>query len=533
VFRNAFVRCPLDGAGLEPLEQDPLEGETFAERYIIERCVGEGATGRVYRARHHKMSRTFAIKVLFGDQASNTKMQSRFAREAEAAARLSHPNVVKVVDFGEDKSGLLYLVMEHVEGRSLAEIVDEEAPLGAKRSKKIALQLAAGLGHAHDHGLVHRDFKTDNVLITMNEGEEVAKILDFGIAVLLEEKHKQSKLTTEGIVLGTPAFMSPEQAIGDEIDHRADLFSLGIILYELLAGVHPFGGTPLEIARKNLSLEFPAISKRVPGLEADMELEAVAFKLLEKRPDDRYQTGKELIAALESVDTSRVMTPRALLRVDPPSFTERENESASPVMLTEVIEPLRPERRWPRTVLFGVAAIAVAAVGYMLGGRDQGEPEPVAAAEIRTTAPAPVEPVEPAPADPPSVETEATMPAPDNAVQPPAKQRPPRAAIAKSEAKRRHRKAADKSAKKAASRDTKHQAAPPAPAEVTTSAFTGKFSRVGKLVHRLSSGAESKKLRKSYMSIPFADALKNGDVRRDAMRKLKRIESRANKLLAN
>ena len=229
--------------------------------------------GRVYRARHARVSRRFAIKVLFGDHSASPKMQERFAREAEAASRLDHPNVISVVDFGEGETGLLYLVMDYVEGRSLADVVHRSGPLAPERATALARQLARGLAHAHDRGLVHRDFKTDNVIVTDDGGEESPRIVDFGLAVMFEAGEERGRLTTEGMVVGTPAYMAPEQSTSEPVDHRTDLFSLGVVYYEMLAGVLPFSGTPMELARQNLNSDPPPIAERVPGLEIPPERE--------------------------------------------------------------------------------------------------------------------------------------------------------------------------------------------------------------------------------------------------------------------
>lgn len=305
MFRSGFARCPLDGAPLQTLAEDPLAGSLFADRYVIDECIGEGAMGRVYRARHQRMSRRFAIKVLFGDHATDPKMRDRFAREAEAASRLHHPNVISVTDFGETEEGLLFLVMDYVDGRELADVIRDAGPLGAVRVRHLLRQLALGLAHAHQKDLVHRDFKAENVIVTGADPDEVPRIVDFGIAVIREGS--ESRLTTQGMVLGTPAYMSPEQATGAELDARTDLYSLGVLAYEMLAGVLPFEGTPLAVARMNLAVVPPRIAARVPGLEVDRQLEDIAFKLMEKRPEDRFQSAADLIEALGAHDSEPVV----------------------------------------------------------------------------------------------------------------------------------------------------------------------------------------------------------------------------------
>ncbi|HEU5060710.1 MAG TPA: serine/threonine-protein kinase, partial [Kofleriaceae bacterium] len=301
VFRSGFPRCPLDGSVLQFLSEDPLIGFVLAERYVIEALIGEGGMGRVYRARHIRMSRRFAIKVLFGDLAADGKARSRFSREAESSSRLSHPNVVSVVDFGETDEGLLYLVMDFIDGEELHRVIAREAPFATARALDLLRQLARGLGHAHDRGLVHRDFKTENVLITTDGGDEIARIVDFGIAVLGEMTAPEHRLTTEGMVLGTPAYMSPEQSTGEEIDHRADLFSLGVMLYEMLAGKLPFDGTPIAMAKANLAAPVPPIATRAPGVRADRRLEAVAMRLMAKEPEQRFASATALLAHLDQV----------------------------------------------------------------------------------------------------------------------------------------------------------------------------------------------------------------------------------------
>ncbi len=165
MYRSGFERCPTDGTELEVFDEDPIVGATLAGQYVIDHCVGEGAMGRVYQAHHARLQRRkFAVKILLGDLAADPTMRQRFAQEAEAASRLQHPNVVSVLDFGKTDAGLLYLVMEFVEGDTLADRIDR-GPVPERDTIKIAKQLCLGLTHAHDQGLVHRDFKPDNVAL--------------------------------------------------------------------------------------------------------------------------------------------------------------------------------------------------------------------------------------------------------------------------------------------------------------------------------------------------------------------------------
>ncbi|MCG8424561.1 MAG: serine/threonine protein kinase [Proteobacteria bacterium] len=221
VFRYGFARCPLDGTKLEKADRDPLIGQVLTERYVIEECIGQGGMGRVYRARHTRMSRFFAIKVLYGDLAADSIMRTRCSREAEIASCLSHPNLVSVVDFGDTSHGLSYLAMELVDGPLLSELLYRQGRFGTDRVAALLRQMASGLEHAHSKGLVHRDFKPENVIIARIQDGEIAKIMDFGIARLLEYNDSK-QLTAEGALLGTPVFMSPEQASGAEVDVSPD-----------------------------------------------------------------------------------------------------------------------------------------------------------------------------------------------------------------------------------------------------------------------------------------------------------------------
>ena len=309
VFRTGFDCCPVDGAQLDWWEvgDDPLVGAEIAGRYIIEALVGEGSMGLVYRARHVRLPRTFAVKVLFGDLAADPRMRIRFAQEATLASRLGHPNVVSVVDFGRSESGLLYLVMDYVEGEALGELVAREAPLDPLRALRIARQLAQGLAHAHEHGLVHRDFKPGNVVLEQHDdGPAVPRILDFGLAISTRDQEEIAgaggRLTELGYIVGTPIYIAPEQAMDHAVDHRADLFALGVVIYEMLAGKPPFDGRPVEIAHKNISQPVPRIAQRSPGAAVPPELERVVRRLLEKAPADRFQSAEDLCAALDAVE---------------------------------------------------------------------------------------------------------------------------------------------------------------------------------------------------------------------------------------
>ena len=299
VFQRRYTRCPLDGASLTDGPVDPLIGACVDGRYQIEALVAEGGMGRIYRARHLRLSRPFALKVLYGDAIADPVMRSRFTREAEAISRLGHPGIVAVTDFGETGAGLLYLVMEYVEGTSLDEVIARDGPVGSARFVSIMRQLASAIAHAHERGVLHRDLKARNIILSRECDREIARVIDFGLAIDADMTREQW-LTEPGLVVGTPAYMSPEHVCGRALDERSDLYSLGVVAYELLAGRVPFDGTPAEVARANVTRAAPPIRERVPGLQVDARLEAIARRLMARRPEDRFPSARGLLAHLES-----------------------------------------------------------------------------------------------------------------------------------------------------------------------------------------------------------------------------------------
>lgn len=242
--------------------------------------------GTVYRARHVRVGRTVAIKVMHPAMA---KEAARFEREAQLAARLHHHNVSAVIDYADGM-----IVMEHASGRPLAELIG--APMPRARVIHIVRQILAGLDHAHAMGLVHRDLKPENIMI---DDDDHVCIVDWGIAVL-RDAGDDARLTTAGLVLGTPMYMAPEQARGEVIDQRCDLFALGVIVYELLAGVTPFEGSGVEVIVANLTQEPPSIATRT-GAEVDPALEAFARRLMAHRADGRFASAHAALLAVECI----------------------------------------------------------------------------------------------------------------------------------------------------------------------------------------------------------------------------------------
>jgi serine/threonine protein kinase len=300
-YRSGFVRCPLDGAELRAEETDPLIGTTVGEQYTITRCIAYGATSRVYHAHHTRLRRReLAVKVLLGDLTATLPTRMRFAQEAEMLSRLDHPNVVSVVDFARTPEGLLYLVMDLADGPTLAELIRLTGPMPWRRAVVLAQQMCRGLSHAHSQDIVHRDFKPDNVIIEYAAGDELVRIIDFGIA-LTPRDNESPRLTNIGFSLGTPAYASPEQALNQTLDHRADLFALGVTLYEMLAGVLPFTGDARELLQHNAFHDAPDIGERNRHVKVPAELERVVRRLMARAPEARYQTAVDVLHALDEV----------------------------------------------------------------------------------------------------------------------------------------------------------------------------------------------------------------------------------------
>ncbi|HEX3762019.1 MAG TPA: serine/threonine-protein kinase [Kofleriaceae bacterium] len=333
---------------------DRLLGQILAERYQILHRLGEGAMGVVYKARHVKVGRLFAVKLLHTRMLADPKVLLRFEREAELAGRLRHPNVIGVVDVGE-VDGMRYMVMDFAEGPDLARLLDE-APMTAERIIRLVRQMLEGLYHAHEQGLIHRDFKPENVIVERDShGGEVPRIVDFGIALLREggdAADRTGRLTTNGLVLGTPHYMAPEQAVADPIDHRIDLFALGIVVYEMLSGRLPFDGSGAEVARANLLIDPPPIRQRVPHLEVDPLLEAFSRRLMAKKRTARPATAKAARELLDLIERDRPAAARQLgvpvARSERAAVTEEVVAEDAPTNLVDLNGATMRMRQTPR-----------------------------------------------------------------------------------------------------------------------------------------------------------------------------------------
>ena len=381
--------------------EDALIGRVFANRYRLDEQIGDGAMGVVYRARHVKIARAFAVKVLHPQLLAKDKVRRRFEREAELAASLRHDNVIGVVDVGETEDGLKYLVMDFAEGETLATLIVKGA-MPASRVVRIVRQLCDGLAHAHEAGLIHRDFKPDNVIVQRDgNGRETPRIVDFGIALLRDDApaSERERLTTAGIVLGTPHYMAPEHASGQPIDHRIDLFALGVICFEMMTGRLPFDGDGVDVARANMSFDPPSMRELVPNLEPDPLLEAFTRKLMARSLDDRFATARAAREMLDLIDRDRNaatialdLAPPPIVAPPPPRLMQamqivrtRAVDSIPPGTTSTVIDPemqrdtlqVRPLRARHNDKSIAIAAtIAVLLIGGGLFAlRSNGKPE--------------------------------------------------------------------------------------------------------------------------------------------------------------
>jgi serine/threonine protein kinase len=327
-------------APARPVATD-LVGVTIGNRYVVEQKLGVGSTGVVYRAHHTRLTRLFALKVLHRGLLADDKAVRRFEREAQLAGALAHPNVVSVVDVGIH-DGVPYLAMEHAEGASLASLI-AEGPMPAARVIGILGQLCFGLAHAHERSIIHRDLKPENVIVEAAGGVETPRIADFALAILREVGDAE-RLTAAGVVLGTPAYMAPEHATGAGLDHRVDLYALGVICFQMLTGVLPFAGSNVEIAMASFRDPPPAMAARVPGLVVDPLLEALTRALLEKKPEARPRDANEVRELLDLIETDRDAAAARL------GVVPKETASTPTIAMWKLSAPATPPAQHPATI---------------------------------------------------------------------------------------------------------------------------------------------------------------------------------------
>ncbi len=370
---------------------DPfLDRTILAGQFHIQKKIGTGGMGSVYQALQVDMNRSVAIKILHPKLASRKDLASRFRREARAMSQLTHPNTVKVFMYGQLEEGSvgggsLFMVMEYLEGRNLNRAVKREGPLTLPKAAALLIQVCGALQEAHNMGIVHRDLKPENIfLCKQGQITDYPKVLDFGLAKVTERQMRPGsiQLTQEGMVFGTPEFMSPEQAQGKTLDARSDIYSLAIILYEALTGKLPFEArSPMEYIQKHV-VEAPIpINERVPDKQFPPALWDALSRAMAKSPDARYQSAIEFAQALRpfsepdpAVDAIFQMTPGP-----PLTAPQAPQQQPAPAPRPEIAQPVaataQPVKERPRGdsvwVLIGVAAVflilgAALTVGVLL-----------------------------------------------------------------------------------------------------------------------------------------------------------------------
>jgi len=374
---------------------DLLVGRTIGEKFALEALIGAGAMGAVYRARQIALEKAVAVKIMHRGLLADPTFATRFHREAKAASRLDHPHSIRILDFGEEPDGLLYIVMDYLDGRDLLRVIQEDWPLPAWRVAEMLSQALSALAVAHDMGVLHRDLKPENIMVLRHVNDDgspadVIKVLDFGIAKITDNRDSDrppvsstyAKLSTGGMLVGTPAYMSPEQAQGEPLDARSDLYSVGVILYQILTMCLPFeAASAVGLLLKHVHEKPPlpsSVSSAVhPGLEA------VCLKAMSKQRKDRYPNAREMRSALRSAvglegrqsgsERQEILSPMtAVLHVGPRPAGYRPNADTAtlPSMpslppsdprLERTLAPARVSRPW----MIG-AALVIASSAFLL-----------------------------------------------------------------------------------------------------------------------------------------------------------------------
>ena len=426
-----------------------LVGREIAGRYRIVKKLGEGGMGAVYRGEQISLKRAVAVKLLKPELGTNQMVLRRFNAEAEAVAKLSHPNTVNIYDFGQDTDGALFIAMEFIDGRSLRQAIQTEGPFTPTRAISIALQVAASLSDAHAHSIVHRDLKPDNVMLQdRGKHKDVVRVLDFGIAKLRDDSRAtQQAMTQAGDMLGTPQYMAPEQIRGEAIDGRTDIYALGCMIYEMLTARLPFEApTIMAMLSKHLLEAIVPPSQRRPDLMIPPAVDQIVLAAMAKDPAGRPATmdlfSEQLQALLQVLpaDPNRsagmsvqqgIVTPPALSAFQPPTtpppvgpppvgpaFTPAPPSAAAfaptpppgsyaPGPAPGMLQPARAsaKNRLPLYIVLGMLVIGGAGVGVWAAMREsddagQGSADPSQPDPWQTPAPAPADPDDP-PEDPP------------------------------------------------------------------------------------------------------------------------------------
>jgi eukaryotic-like serine/threonine-protein kinase len=301
--------------------------------YEVDGVIGEGGMGRVFKAKQPRLKRVVCIKTLLPQFASDEAVVTRFEREATTTATLKHPNIVSIIDVERGDDGVPFIVMEYVEGRSLRQLLRDEAPLSPARAVALVDQVLAGLAEAHAHGIVHRDLKPSNVLVeALKDGTELCKVLDFGIARTIGGDTTDPQLTRTGMMLGTPGYMAPEQISSSDFDHRVDLYAAGVILYELLTGGRMVRApNETELLKKTLLEDPPAPSSRT-STNVPAALDTTVLKAVARDPKTRFSSAgefREVLGRSLGSSVSVFTNPALQVQLDTTSLAQAATDTAS------------------------------------------------------------------------------------------------------------------------------------------------------------------------------------------------------------
>ena len=374
------VSSSLDGA---VTRHDPNIGQVFGGKYLIERHIGEGGMGVVYLARHKAIGKRVAIKLLHGDAVKDPEVVERFKVEAQAASSIGSEHIIDITDFSEAVDGSTYFVMEYLDGRPLSKLFEELKRVPTNRLARIAKQIALGLGAAHQAGIVHRDLKPDNIYLCKRSGGEVdfVKILDFGIAKVGQSSNK---LTKAGAIFGTPHYMSPEQASGSPVDHRTDIYALGVILYEGGVGRVPFDADNFMGILTQHMYKAPVPPRAVPECPADLPpgLEVIIMRCLRKKAEERYASMEELADDLDRLLRGEVPRAAHEMMALSAGYQSIANSALAAAGMPRPIPGHPPggvpqKSKWPIFAgIAGVVAVVAIAVAALVGPSNTGAKQP-------------------------------------------------------------------------------------------------------------------------------------------------------------
>jgi serine/threonine-protein kinase len=393
---DEVIFCPTDGARLVGEEDshaaapppDPRVGAVLAGRYRLIRRIGEGGMGVVYEAEHVELGKPVALKILREDFTRKQDLVERFKQEARSAASIGHENIIDVSDFGTTDDGGIFFAMELLRGEDLADLLQREVRLPLERTARIVAQLCRALHAAHQKGIIHRDLKPENVfLVQKEERRDVVKVLDFGIAKMTTLDAEGRRLTKTGVIFGTPEYMAPEQARGQTLDLRVDVYATGVMLYEMLAGQVPFTGESfMAILTQHLFSDVKPIAQIAPDVQLPAAVESVIYKAMSKDRDERYGTMLEMLEdlqrALQGIPIERRHSTLPPISMPPPAAGPGADRTAGTEGPVAASSTKQGHRRLPLALLLVTLLLGAAgAAGWYLwqagyfGGHDSRTPD--------------------------------------------------------------------------------------------------------------------------------------------------------------